>query len=240
MTGGAAGIGLGIAEALAARGDAVTIADKDAETGARAADAIAARGLEARFVHLDVTDVAAAADVIREIDSRTPLGVVVNNAGILMSAPLVDVTPEDYDALMGVNVRALFFVMQAAARLMAPRRMGCIVNVSSTAGIRPATILPQSVYGASKAAVAMLTLAAARELAPLGIRVNGVAPSTIDTPMVRTMASDEALGNHVRTMVPIGRLGTPGDVAEAVAFLTSAKASYIVGHTIVVDGGKLT
>lgn len=240
MTGGAVGIGLGIAEALAMRGDAVIIADKDAETGARAADAIAARGLDARFIHLDVTDVAAAVDAIREVDSRTSLGAVVNNAGTLMSAPLVDVKAEDYDRLMGVNVRALFFVMQAAARLMVPRRTGCIVNVSSTAGMRPATILPQSVYSASKAAVAMLTLAAARELAPFGIRVNGVAPSTIDTPMVRAMASEDALGNHVRTMVPIGRLGTPGDVAEAVAFLTSARASYIVGHTIVVDGGKLT
>lgn len=240
VTGAGKGIGLGISTVLAERGMRVAMVDRDETAGAQAAADLTAKGNDVEFVAADVCDIAAFDQLLQRLDARHPLAVLVNNAGILRSTPIVDVTPEEFDAILAVNLRAAFFALQAAARLMAPRGSGCIVNISSTTAFQPATILPQSVYSLSKAAVKMLTTAAARELAAAGIRVNGVAPSTIDTPMVRGQASTAELEAHVAAKVPVGRIGSPRDIGEAVAYLVSDAASYVVGHTLVVDGGKLT
>lgn len=237
VTGGARGIGLGIAERLARRGHTVFVAD------IKGADVTAARlrdeGLDVRSLRLDVCDVAAIGKAVARVDEQAPLATMVNNAGIGWSKPLVDVTPEDFDGLMAVNLRAVFFGIQAAARAMIPRRTGSIVNVASTSAFSAST-MPMVPYDTSKGAVRILTVAAARELAKYNVRVNAVAPGTVETEMVRSVLGEEASQAQTGTLIPLGRLGQPADIAAAVDYLTSADASYVTGHVLVVDGGWLT
>ena len=237
VTGGARGIGRGIAERLARRGDTVFVADIAGEQ--ESADELRAEGLDVRPVRLDVRDVEAIGAAVERIDRDIPLRTVVNNAGIGWIRPLVEVTPEDFDGLMAVNLRAVFFGIQAAAKAMIPRGAGCIVNTASTSAFSASTS-PMVPYDTSKGAVRMLTIAAARELAPHGIRVNAVAPGTVDTDMVRSVLGDSRSHEQAGTLIPLGRLGQPADIAAAVDFLSSEEASYVTGHVLVVDGGWLT
>ena len=237
VTGGARGIGRGIAERLARRGDTVFIADIAGAVDTAAE--LRAVGLDVHPATLDVRDVAAIGEAVERVDREVPLATMVNNAGIGWSRPLVEVTPEDFDGLMAVNLRGVFFGIQAAARVMIPRGAGCIVNTASTSGFTASTS-PMVPYDTSKGAVRMLTIAAARELAPSGIRVNAVAPGTVDTDMVRSVLGDSRASEQAGTLIPLGRLGQPADVAAAVDFLSSEAASYVTGHVLVVDGGWLT
>jgi NAD(P)-dependent dehydrogenase (short-subunit alcohol dehydrogenase family) len=238
VTGGARGIGRAIAEALARRGDEVVVADLDVAGAQACADALVAEGCMARAVELDVTDVAMVRDVVARVDDEIPLGTVVNNAGVARRQPLVEVEPDDYDRLMAVNLRGVFFVLQAALRAMVPRGKGSVVNVSSTSGFTASTG-PMTVYDTSKAGVRMLTQAAAREVAESGVRVNAVAPGTLETDLTLGLASSAELESLARTHIPLGRLGQPEEIAAAVAFLSSDAASYITGHVLVADGGWL-
>jgi NAD(P)-dependent dehydrogenase (short-subunit alcohol dehydrogenase family) len=240
VTGGARGIGRGIVEALAARGDTVFLADREGDLAAETAAALRARGLDVRELEVDVLDVPRTAAAIAEADAEVPLGTLVNNAGVALTRPLLEVSETDYDRVLGVNTRAVYFALQTAARLMVPRRTGSIVNIASTSGFTASTS-PMTLYDMSKGAVRMLTTTAARELAPTGVRVNAVAPGTIDTELTRAVASTgRSLDELMSTRIPMGRVGQPVDIAGAVAFLSSDEASYITGHTLVVDGGWLT
>ena len=239
VTGGARGLGRAIATALARRGDHVTIADLDADAAADTAAQLRADGLDVRSIGLDVADVEAVAEAIGAADAEVPLHTLVNNAGIGFSTPLIEVTPEQFDRLMAVNLRGVFFALQAAARVMVPRGTGSIVNLASTSGFTASTT-PMTPYDTSKGAVRMLTVTAARELAPTGVRVNAVAPGTIGTELTRSLADPAALERLVEQRIPLGRLGEPEDIAEAVAWLSSPDAAYVTGHTLVVDGGWLT
>lgn len=227
VTGGSRGIGRAIVEALAAAGYDVV-----------AADVVPGKGLPARFVELDVTDVDAIRATVAAIDAETPLCAVVNNAGVAWSRPIADVEPGDFDRLMAVNLRGVFFVMQAALRALVPRGRGSVVNVASTSAFTASTG-PMAAYDASKAAVRLLTQAAAREVAPSGVRVNAIAPGTVETDLTRGLASADQLEQLAHTRVPLGRLGHPQEIAAAVAFLLSDAASYITGTVLVVDGGWL-
>jgi NAD(P)-dependent dehydrogenase (short-subunit alcohol dehydrogenase family) len=238
VVGGAKGIGRAIARALAERGDDTIVADVDESAAAECVAALRSDGLAARSVALDVTDVAAVRAVVGRVDAETPLGTVVANAGIALRRPLVDVEPEEYDRLMDVNVRGVFFVVQAALRAMTPRRRGSVVTVCSTSGFTASTG-PMTAYDASKGAVKLLTQAAAREAAASGVRVNAVAPGTVETDLTRALASDAELAALGRERVPLGRLGRPEEIAAAVDFLSSDAASYVTGHVLVVDGGWL-
>ena len=237
VTGGARGIGRGIAERLARRGDTVFIADiaGEADTAAE----LRAEGLDVRPLRLDVRDAAAIGDAVERADREVPLATMVNNAGIGWIRPLVEVTPDDFDTLMAVNLRGVFFGIQAAARVMIPRGAGCIVNTASTSAFSASTS-PMVPYDTSKGAVRMLTIAAARELAEHGIRVNAVAPGTVDTDLVRSVLGESRAAEQTGTLIPLGRLGQPADIAAAVDFLSSEAASYVTGHVLVVDGGWLT
>ena len=230
VTGGARGIGLAVAERLAACWDAVFVGDLERPPEGRGS---------LRWVELDVRDAGAVAEAVEQIDREIPLGAMVNNAGVAWMRPLVEVTPEQFDDLMAVNLRGVFFGVQAAAKVMIPRRRGCIVNTASTSAFAASTT-PMTPYDASKGAVRMLTLAAARELAPYGIRVNAVAPGTMDTSLTRRLLGGTgALEVQPGTLIPLGRLGRPEDAAAAVDFLVSEDASYITGHVLAVDGGWL-
>jgi NAD(P)-dependent dehydrogenase (short-subunit alcohol dehydrogenase family) len=239
VTGAARGIGLAIARVLAARGDDVVLADLDLDEAAAQAAALRARGYEARAVSLDVTDVEQVRFVVSEVDAASPLGTLVCNAGIAFSSPVADVEPADYDRLMDVNARGVFFTMQAGLRAMLPRRAGSVVNVASTSSFTASTG-PMVVYDASKATVRMFTQAAAREVAPTGVRVNAVAPGTVETDLMRDLATPEALERLADERIPMRRLGRPEEIAAAVSFLSSSAASYVTGHVLVADGGWLT
>ena len=238
MTGGAHGIGRAICTALARRGDAVVVADIDGAGALECAGELSAEGHAVRAVRLDVTDVGQVAEVVGRVDAEAPLAAVVCNAGVAFRRPLVDTTPEEYDRLMAVNVRGVFFVLQAALRAMLPRGRGSVVNVASTSAFS-ASSGPMVAYDASKAAVRMLTQAAAREVAGSGVRVNAVAPGTVETALMRALASADELRALGADRVPMGRLGRAEEIAAAVAFLSSDEASYVTGHVLVVDGGWL-
>ena len=238
MVGGAKGIGRAITRALAARGDAVVVADSDGPAGTWLVTELRGAGLAARFDELDVTDVERVRAVVAEADAETPLGTVVASAGVAFARPIEDVEPAEYDHLMAVNVRGVFFVVQAAVRAMRPRGRGTIVTVCSTSGFTASTA-PMTVYDASKGAVRLLTQAAAREVAAAGLRVNAVAPGTVETDLTLGLASSDELAALGTSRVPLRRLGRPEEIADAVAFLSSDESSYVTGHVLVVDGGWL-
>ena len=240
VTGGARGLGRAIATRLAQRGDSVFIADVDYAEAVRCAAQLTSDGWTASAIDLDVRDADRIRTVFTEAEWTAPLETVVNNAGVGWTKPLAEVTTTDFDSLMAVNIRGAFFILQAAATLMAPRGRGSIVNVASTSAFTASTI-PMVPYDLSKGAIRMLTVAAARELAPDGIRVNAVAPGTVETDLTRSLSPEaDALDELAVAHVPMGRLGSPSEIAAAVDFLSSDAASYITGHVLVVDGGWLT
>ena len=214
------------------------VADVDGQAAYACAAELTAAGSAARAVVLDVTDVAQVREVVAAVDAESPLSTVVANAGVAFARPLAEVEPEEYDRLMAVNVRGVFFVLQAAVRAMAPRRYGSVVTVCSTSGFTASTG-PMTAYDASKGAVRLLTQAAAREVAASGLRVNAVAPGTVETDLTLGLASSAELEALGRLRSPLGRLGLPEEIAAAVDFLSSDAASYVTGHVLVVDGGWL-
>lgn len=239
VTGGAQGIGRAIVEALAGRGDRTTIGDINLRMAEATAAELRDRGLDVHAVALDVTDIGHVGELFQAVDDEAPLTTVVCNAGIGFVTSFAETTEDEYDRLMDVNLKGVFFVMQAALRRMVPRRRGSIVAISSTSGFTSST-KPQAIYDASKAAVRMLVVSAAREVAPTGVRVNAVAPGTVGTDLVNSIMSPEAQARLIEARIPFGRLAEPREIAEAVQFLSSDSASYVTGHTLVVDGGWLT
>jgi NAD(P)-dependent dehydrogenase (short-subunit alcohol dehydrogenase family) len=239
VTGAAGGIGAAIATRLANDGAHVVVADLDAGRAQARAQEIRQTGASAESLGLDVSDVdAVRAAVDGIVTSRGALEILVNNAGIAISKPLVDYTPADYELQLGVNLRGPFFLLQAAARHMIARGSGRIVNVASTAGF-VASSTPEALYDVSKAGIRHLTVVAAAELAVHGINVNGVAPGTIATPLTAAVLDDDAKRARAAEMIPAGRVGEPADIAGAVRWLVSPDASYVHGHVVAVDGGWL-
>ena len=233
VTGAGRGIGLAAAGALADAGAHVTLA---ARTGAEieaAAAAIRARGQEADALVLDVTDLA---DMQQWIARAEPFNILVNNAGTNRPKPLIEVTVEDFDVIMGLNVRAAYFVAQAVARrLLDAKQPGSIVNISSQMGHVGAA--RRTVYCASKHAMEGFTKAMAIELGPHNIRVNSIGPTFIETPLTRPFFENAAFKAEVLSKIKLGRLGQLEEVTGAVVFLASEASSLITGSALVVDGG---
>jgi NAD(P)-dependent dehydrogenase (short-subunit alcohol dehydrogenase family) len=233
ITGAGRGIGLAAASALAAAGAHVTLLSRTRAEIEEAAAAIRSRGEAADCLALDVTDVAA---VRAALDAAEPFDVLVNNAGTNRPAPFADVTVEDFDAIFSLNVRAAYFVAQAAARrLIAAKRPGSIVNVSSQMGHVGAA--RRSVYCASKHAMEGFTKAMAIELAPYKIRVNSLAPTFIETPMTQPFFANEAFRAEVLKKIKLGRLGQLDDLTGAIVFLASDASGLMTGSSLVIDGG---
>jgi NAD(P)-dependent dehydrogenase (short-subunit alcohol dehydrogenase family) len=233
VTGAGRGIGLALAAALAEAGAQVTLCSRTAAEVEAGAAAIKARGGSSDALVLDVADVAA---VRRAIAGLPPFDILVNNAGGNRPAPFLDVTEDDFDALMRLNVRAAFFTAQAvAARMAAAGTRGSIINISSQAGRVAAA--GRSVYTTSKFAIEGLTKVMAVELAPKGIRVNSICPTFIETDMTRPSLDDPGFRNFVLSKIKLGRLGAVEDLMGAVVFLASDASSLMTGSSLVVDGG---
>lgn len=233
VTGAGRGIGLAAAAALAEAGAHVTLAARSAGEIEAAAGAIRALGGAADALVLDVLDVAATG---RAIAAASPFDILVNNAGTNRPKPLPEVTEEDYDAVLDLNLRAAFFCAQAVARrLMAAGRPGSIINVSSQMGHVGAA--NRSIYCASKWALEGLTKAMAVELAPQGIRVNTLGPTFVETPLTRPFFADEAFRASVLQKIKLGRIGQVEDLMGAILFLASDASALMTGAALVVDGG---
>ena len=235
VTGGAQGIGLACVAALIAEGARVTIADVKLEAATAAAATFRAK---ARAVACDVSkpeDVKAAVDAAEAAFGTVT--VLVNNAGITLPGDILTLELEAFRKVLDVNLVGTFLMSQEVARRMvAAKEQGSIVNLSSINSIMAIPAI--TAYCASKGGVAQMTRASALALAPHGIRVNAVAPGSIMTDMMRGVASDDAAMKRVLSRTPLGRIGAPSEIADAVAFLAGNKASYITGETIFIDGGR--
>jgi NAD(P)-dependent dehydrogenase (short-subunit alcohol dehydrogenase family) len=235
VTGGAQGIGAACIRRFAREGAHLVIADIDDLRGTALADELG--GL---YVHCDVGDKAQVdALVARVLAVHGRIDVLVNNAGIFRAADFLDVTEEDFDAVLRINLKGAFLVGQAVARSMAAAGKGSIINMSSVNGTLAIPTIAS--YNVSKGGINQLTRVMALALADRGVRVNAVAPGTIATELAAraVLTSDEAKA-RILSRTPMKRLGEPFEIADTVAYLASDAASYITGEIVVVDGGRMT
>jgi NAD(P)-dependent dehydrogenase (short-subunit alcohol dehydrogenase family) len=218
--------------AFAAQGADVVLVARSPENLARVEAEIREAGGKARSVACDVTR---DEDIERLFGSMQRCDVLLNNAGTNKPQPFVDVDASTLDMLLALNVRSMFLVAQAAARLMVRQKSGVILNMSSQMGHVGA--VDRTVYCMTKHAIEGLTKAMAVELAPHGVRVNAIAPTYIETPLTKPYFEDEAFRNKVLSAIPLGRIGRPEDVAAAAVFLASPGANLVTGTSLLVDGG---
>ena len=246
VTGAAQGLGRAMAEVLAKRGASVIIADCQHEKAMDAAETFRQQG---RDVSAESLDVAASADVDRFFDhvraTYGRLDILVNNAGVGQQVrPIVELSDEEWQRVLGVTLTGTFYCCRAACRLMEKQESGCIVNISSINGLNPAALV--AAYNVAKAGVISLTRSLALEMAAYGVRVNAVCPGPVYTDFNRTVMaqrceslhiSEEEMVERVRGAIPLGRWGDPSDIAGVVAFLCSADASWMTGEVVRVSGG---
>lgn len=241
VTGGGSGIGRATALLLARAGASVTVADRDGDAAAETAALIKASGGSASARQADVTDETAVEAMFAEMMNRGGrLDVLVNNAGLAIRRPAVDLAVADWERVVAVNMTGVFLCARAAARhMIAQRRGGAIINVASIMGLSGGGLYPNISYQATKGAVVNMTRALAVEWAPHRIRVNAVAPTYVRTPFIAPLLAQPDLVEKIIAMTPLGRLAEPEDVASAILFLASGAAAMITGHTLPVDGGFL-
>jgi len=233
VTGAGRGIGLAAASALADGGGHVTLASRTAKEIEEAAQAIRARGQKADALALDVTELPA---MQQAIAAAEPFNILVNNAGTNRPKLLADVTIEDFDIIMGLNVRAAYFVAQAVVRkLLDAKQPGSIINISSQMGHVGGP--KRSVYCASKHAMEGFTKAMAIELGPHDIRVNSIGPTFIETPLTRPFFQNEAFKRDVLSRIKLGRVGQVDELTGAIVFLASDASRLMTGSALIVDGG---
>lgn len=236
VTGASKGIGRAAASALAMAGAEVVLSARTTAELEQTVAALTAAGHRAQAATLDVTDRTAVRALVA---AHGPFDVLLNNAGTNIREPFLEVKDESLDALLDLNIRAMFTVGQAvAAGMVAAGRGGAIINLSSINGhVAGAN---RSVYSASKHAVEGMTKAMAFELGPHGIRVNAVAPGFVETPLTRPVLDDAAFRARVVRAMPLGRVMTVEDIMGAIVFLASPASRMVTGASLVVDGGALT
>jgi len=236
VTGAAQGIGQAIAAVLSQEGARLVVSDIQEQAALAAANQLAVDGREAMAVAVNVADGESVKSMVEKVlSSWGKIDILVNNAGITRDALLIRMKETDWDSVMDINLKGVFHCTKAVLPSMTKQRNGKIVNIASIVGVMGNA--GQANYVASKAAVIGLTKTVAREYASRGITVNAVAPGFIETAM--TSALTQEVRQHLMEQIPLGRLGTAQDVANAVLFLVSDQAAYLTGQVLHVNGGML-
>lgn len=241
ITGARRGMGRTHSIALAEEGAKVVVSDISLEDCQKVVDEIKSAGGEAIAVKCDVTKKQEVEKMVKDtLDKFGKIDILINNAGIAEFKAFLEMTEKEWDRTLDINLKGYFLCAQACAKEMAKQKSGAIVNISSIAmgqvGVGFSEIAH---YCASKGGIAGMTEALAVELAPYNIRVNAIAPGIIETPMIDSIKQDPKTMEAMLARVPMGRVGKPEEVSNAVVFLASDKASYVTGSVIVVDGGYL-
>lgn len=234
VTGGAQGIGKTVALLLASEGADVAVSDINIELAGRTCREIEALGIKSAAIEGNVADLQSAVDMMASVVEKLGgIDILVNNAGITRDALILRMKEEDWDAVINVNLKGTFNCTKAAVKYMSKQRSGKIVNIASIVALMGNA--GQANYSASKAGVIALTKTTAREFAARGLNVNAVAPGFIATAM--TEAIPEKAKNELTAQIPMGKLGSADDVAEAVLFLSGSASDYITGQVLSVNGG---
>jgi len=240
ITGGAKGIGWATAQAMVRDGDVPVLFDRDGAALAEAHEALTRQGVDHLAIAVDITAESAVDLAFAQVTARYGrVDVLVNNAGIAIRRPTIELSAADWQAVVDVNLTAVFLCCRAAARLMVPAGRGAIVNVSSIMGLSGGGLYPNISYQSTKGAIVNMTRALAVEWAAHGIRVNSVAPTWVRTDLTRGLFGDPELLNRVLDVTPMRMLAEPEDIADAIVFLASSRARMVTGHTLPVDGGFL-
>ncbi|USG67375.1 SDR family oxidoreductase [Brevibacillus ruminantium] len=241
VTGAASGIGEAIAKRLGRDGALVVVCDLDERGGSRVVADLEQDGGQGAFFRLDVSQEDQVEVVLQEIANRyQKIDIMVNNAGIGKAGTVLEQTEAEWDAMMSVNAKGAFFGCKYAVKhMLAQEGRGCIVNIASVAGM--VGVLNRAGYCASKAAIIGLTKSVASDFAEHGIRVNAVSPGTVDSPWIQKILDGQPEPEKARLQMqqrqPIGRMGTPQEIANLVSFLASEEAAFITGSNFVADGG---
>ncbi len=246
ITGGSDGIGLGIAEAFAQNGASVLLVARDEGKLRESAAALSSFGVEVRVLSADLSDPVAVKNTAQNILSIWPeLDVLVNNAGIARFTPFAETVEADLDLHLNLNIKAPYILTQQLFGSLATRK-GVVINISSYFSHRMLPGRPSTVYSLTKGAIDAFTKALAYESGPQGVRVNAIAPGTVNTPLVQanidrlTEEGKAKFSEMIKTVYPLGRIGEPNDVSGAAVFLASEQARWITGSILAVDGGLTT
>ena len=238
VTGGGQGLGWAFCQAFAEAGADLVIAELNPETGEQAAERIRSKGREALFFQTDIRKKDNIdAMVARALDRFGKIDFLMNNAGVAMWRAAEDMTVEEWQNLMDVNLNGLFFCCQAVGKHMIERQSGRIINIASMSGVIVNTPQPQAAYNTSKAAVIHLTKSLAVEWAKYGIRVNAIAPGYMATPMSNKFFDDPRYGSVWMNLTPMHRPGRPEELGPLAVFLASEASSFVTGAAILIDGG---
>jgi|HigsolmetaAR203D_1030402.scaffolds.fasta_scaffold02913_10 NAD(P)-dependent dehydrogenase (short-subunit alcohol dehydrogenase family) len=238
VTGALGTIGQAYCKALAEAGASVAMVDKSSRGADELADALTRKGVKAKYYPIDLTDEQAIADgVERIVADFGQIDILVNHAGMNIRKPALELTLEDWDKVIGLNLRAMFAMAQAVARHMVPRGKGKIINTASVSAVRGHPRLVA--YAASKGGVVQMTKVLANEWASHGINVNAIAPGYILTQQTEGFLSDPETMRSIVGKIPMKRLGKPEDLVGGLIYLASSASDYVTGHTLFIEGGRL-
>ena len=241
VTGARRGMGKADALALARQGAKVAVTDINLEECQQVVEEIKANGGEAMAFKMDVSDKAEVDKVFDEVVNKWgKLDILVNNAGVFLPKPFLELTEEDWDKTVDINLKGEFLCAQRAAKEMVKNKWGRIINIASIASGQVGCGYPGGThYSASKGGITAMTETMALELGRMGVTVNAIGPGAIDTPMIQGIKDSKEAMAAISARVPVGRVGTSEEIAAVVAFLASDESSYVNGATIFVDGGWL-